>query len=318
MVLAERVIDAFGLRGDLGEVSERGVNRAEVGGGDTVVEVDADEVDVGLNAFLQDFALHRGDGGQECVVGAGLGVGVGFVRRVVANFVEPDDGVHVFGKVGGFGEPDFDVMPEEYEGFVEGNPDGVVASPPVGDEIGIFLEVFGGVVAGDAAVVLDPAGVDVVHHGDHGHHAVGPDFLDDVVVVRDFFLVEVPGLGFDARPLDTEPERVDAERRGIGDVFFVAVAEVCCIADGIYVGIFRIGGVAAPVAVAVIAFNLETRGGDAPVEETLFTGLPGAEECLRVWCVSGGCSACSGDECGAGERSDCEDGGSCCGEESPA
>jgi len=78
------------------------------------------------------------------------------------------------------------------------------------------------------------------------------------------------------------------------------VAEVCCIADGVYVGVFRVRGVAAPVAVAVVAFDLETRGGYAPVEQTLFTGLPGTEEYFGMWCVSGGCGATSGDECGAG------------------
>ena len=147
---------------------------------------------------------------------------------------------------------------------------------------------------------------------------MGPDFLDDVVVVRDFFLVELPGVRLDARPLDAEPERVNTERRCVGDVFLVAVAEVCSIADGVHVGILRIGGVAAPVAVAIVAFDLETRGGDAPVEEALFTGLPGAEECLGVRCVSGGCCAASGDERGAGECPGREDCGSCCGEESPA
>ena len=96
------------------------------------------------------------------------------------------------------GNANFNVVSEEHEGFVEGDPHGVIATPPVRDEVGVFLEVLGGVVAGDAAVILDPTGIDVVHHGDHGHHAVGADFFDDVVVVGDFFLVELPGLWFDA------------------------------------------------------------------------------------------------------------------------
>lgn len=318
VVLAEGVVNALGLRGDLGKVTERGVNRAEVRGGHTVIEVDADEVDVGLDAFLQDFALYGGDGGQECIVCARLGLRISLVRRIVPDLVEPDDGVNVFGQVSGLRNADFNVVAEEHKWFVERDPHGVIATPPVGDEVGVFLEVLGGIVAGDAAVIFDPTGIDVVHHGDHGHHAMGPDFLNDVVIVGDFFLVKLPGLGFDAGPFDAESERVDTERRSIGDVFFVAVAEVGSIADGVHVGVFWISGVAAPVAVAVIAFDLETGGGDAPVEEALFTGLSGAEECLWVWCVSGGCCAASGDECGAGEGSGCEDGGSCCGEESPA
>ena len=318
VVLAERVVNALGLRGDLGEVPERGINRAEVRGGHAVVEVDADEVNVGLYAFLQDLALHRSDGGQECVVRAGLGLRISLVRGIVPDLVEPDDGIDVFRQVSGLRNADFDVVSEEYERLVEHDPHGVIATPPVCDEVGVFLEVLGGVVAGDAAVILDPTGIDVVHHGDHGHHAMGRDLLNDVVVVRNFFLVELSRVGLDARPFDAEPERVHAERRGVGDVFLVAVAEVCSIADGVHVGIFRIGGVAAPVAVAVVAFDLETRGGDAPVEEALFTVLSGAEECLGVRCVSGGCCAASGDECGAGECSRCEGCGSCCGEESSA
>ena len=318
VVLAERVVDAFGLRGDFGEVPECGVDRAEVRGRHAVVEVDADEVDVGFDAFLQDFALHGGDGGQECVVRGCLGLRVGLVRGIVPDFVEADDGVDVFRQVSGLCNADLDVVPEEHERLVERDPHGVIATPPVRDEVGVFLEVLGGIVAGDAAVILDPPRVYVVHHGDHRHHAMGPDFLNDVVVVRDFFLVELPGVWLDPGPLDSEPERVNAERRHVGDVFLVAVAEVCCIADGVYVGVFRVRGLAAPVAVAVVAFDLETRGGYAPVEEALFTGLPGAEECLGVRCVSGGCCAASGDESGAGECSGCEDCGSCCGEESPA
>ena len=87
VVLVERVVNALGFRGDLGEVPECGVNRAEVRGGHAVVEVDPDKVDVGLDAFLQDFALHGGDSRQECVVRACLGLRIGLVCRVVPDLV---------------------------------------------------------------------------------------------------------------------------------------------------------------------------------------------------------------------------------------
>jgi hypothetical protein len=134
--------------------------------------------------------------------------------------------------------------------------------------VAVALEQRREALRGDAAFFVQPPGDREVVKGDDRHHAVLVAGVEHAPVVGQRGARELALGRLDARPLEAEPERVEAEAGQHGDVVSVAVIEVACVARRLAAG--RGLDVLPPPPVGVRVAPLSLVGGDGGAEQEAF------------------------------------------------
>lgn len=98
-------------------------------------------------------------------------------------------------------------VPRYHIGFIEGDPKSYVVSEYLCNFLGVASEVFRESGREYAALPGEPEGECPVPEGDEGFDISRAKGANDVLVVCEFFFIEVAFFGFDARPFDREAVR---------------------------------------------------------------------------------------------------------------
>lgn len=162
---------------------------------------------------------------------ADLGIWYVLFDDIVCFFVRVDEcevGTQVFQKTFFLRWPyRFEIgVPCHHIGFIEGDPKCHVASESIRNFFGVAGEVFGETGREYTALPGKPEGECPVPEGDEGLDISRAKGMNDVLIVCEFFFIEVAFFGFDARPFDREAVCRMIQFFRTLEVFFVAVVVI--------------------------------------------------------------------------------------------